>query len=200
MAVGVPELARTELAAAAGARVTTDSSVRCAKRPVLDAYYTYACPQALWTRWHDQMVAGATPAMSPGGGGIWPRWESQLEGERSSGVRGKERGAHGGCYGGLGELGEGMMRSCGRRRSRGRDDEDGGVEGEAGRPASCELTERRERWRWSPWTARRGEGVSVATGTAGGGGGGARAREGERTRGGEKHGREVEGVRASSWR
>ena len=92
------------------------------------------------------------------------------------------------------------MRLCGHRRSRGRDDEDGGVEGEAGRPASCELTERRGRWRRSPWTARRGEGSSVATGTAGGGDGGARAREGERTRGGERHGRELEGVGEVAWR
>ena len=139
-------------------------------------------------------MAGDSSAASTGGGACG-RTRGGAYGARELERRGGEGSvAHCECRGANGELGEGLVRSCGRRRSRGRDDEDGGVEGEAGRPASCELTERRGRWRQSPWTARRGEGSSVATGTAGGGDGGARAREGERTRGGERHGRELEGV------
>ena len=74
--------------------------------------------------------------------------------------------AHYECKGANGELGEGLVRSCGRRRSRGRGGEDGGAEGDAGRPASGGSVRRRTGTRRSSWAAPGGEGEAVASTTA----------------------------------
>ena len=71
--------------------------------------------------------------------------------------------AHCECRGENGELGEGLVRSCGRRRSRGRGGEDGGAEGDAGRPASGGSVRRRTGTRRSSWAAPGGEGEAVAS-------------------------------------
>ena len=76
------------------------------------------------------------------------------------------------------------MRSCGRRRSRGRGGEDGGAEGDAGRPASGGSVRRRTGTRRSSWAAPGGEGEAIAMATVSDDGG-ARVVARERDRGGE---------------
>jgi len=101
----------------------------------------------------------------------------------------KERGAHGGCDGGLGELGEGLTTTGGQRRSRGRGGEDGGAEGDAEGSASHELTERARRMEEELLGMSRGEGEAVAVVVLVGGDGGARTmRKEERLRGGGAQG------------
>ena len=133
---------------------------------------------------------------------IWPAepssrpwWQAGLESDLDSASRVKERGAHGGCDGGLGELGEGLTTTGGRRRSRGRGGEDGGAEGDAEGSASHELTERRGEWRRSSWACPGGEGEAVAAVVLVGGDGCVRvdAREGDR--GGDELEGEVEASR-----
>lgn len=55
--------------AAAGARASSGSGLRRAKGRTEAPARLYVLLRSVWTHWRDQMVVGATPATSSGGGG-----------------------------------------------------------------------------------------------------------------------------------
>ena len=106
------------------------------------------------------------------------------------GREGKDSGAHGELAEQTSGLGDGLVTTKQRRRSRAAGDGEDGVGGDAGRPAGHGLVERKRGSRRSLWAQRRGEAVAVATATLVGGGGSVRVSSGKRARGGEREERE----------
>ena len=92
------------------------------------------------------------------------------------GREGKDSGAHGELAEQTSGLGDGLVTTKQRRRSRAAGDGEDGVGGDAGRPAGHGLVERKRGSRRSLWAQRRGEAVAVATATLVGGGGSVRVR------------------------
>jgi len=87
------------------------------------------------------------------------------------GEGGVGRGAHGGCRGGFGVLGEAPERAQRRRGSPTAGDEDDEDGDDAGPPAPCNSVERTRKMRRSFWAARGGEGEAMAAVVLVGGGG-----------------------------
>lgn len=108
-------------------------------------------------------------------------------------------GAHGGCDELLSGLGGGQKRAGRRRRSRRQEVEDELDEDVRGPPTGRgSVRQSRKKWR-SFWARRRGVGEAVAAVVASGGDEPVRVGERERSRGGDEHGGEREGVEGSAW-
>ena len=106
---------------------------------------------------------------------------SVLEEEIGPGKRGNSTGAHSGCSGGLGELGEAPERAEHRGGSPAAEVGNGGTGKASGRPALRSSARRSRTTRRSLWNWRRGEGGLVAAAIANGGDGRSRVRARERT-------------------
>ena len=104
---GWPESAPATSSAAAEARVQVGMGLRCANERGEVPRRLYAMRGARWAHARDQMVTGASPAMSAGGGAccwMWCGSYSVRERERRGGAG---AGAHGDDDGTLGEVGDG---------------------------------------------------------------------------------------------
>ena len=104
--------------------------------------------------------------------------------------RGIGAGAHCGGDEVNGGLGEGLVTTGGRRRSRWPEEEEDVGDGAPGLPASHGLVETKKRGRRFFWRHRRGEGWSVAAANSVGGDGCARHERERETEEGEELGRE----------
>ncbi len=144
---GVTGVVPAMSSAAAEARVQVGMGLRCANERGEVPRRLYAMRGARWAHARDQMVTGASPATSAGGGACGWMWCG------SYGVRERERrresgeGAHCGCVEENGELGEEPEQAGRRWRSRRTEVEEDGVAGVCGRPVGC-CSVRRSRGSW----------------------------------------------------
>ena len=130
-------------------------------------------------------------------------WRTAASGARGAAATGRnrrgERGrggveAHSGAVEEVSELGEGLVTTGGRRRSRWPEEEEDVGDGAPGLPASHGLVETKKKVRRFFWRHRRGEGWSVAAANSVGGDGCARHERERETEEWESSG-ESEGVR-----
>ena len=132
------------------------------------------------------LLSAVTAATSPAEPSSRLRWNRGYRAQ-SKGGRGRGGvGAHSGAVEEVSELGEGLVTTGGRRRSRWPEEEEDVGDGAPGLPASHGLVETKKKVRRFFWRHRRGEGWPVAAANSVGGDGCARhERERETEEGGE---------------
>ena len=134
------------------------------------------------------LLSAVTAATSPAEPSSRLRWDrgyrAQSKGERGRGGV----GAHSGAVEEVSELGEGLVTTGGRRRSRWPEEEEDVGDGAPRLPASHGLVETKKKARRFFWRHRRGEGWPVAAANSVGGDGCARHERERETEEGESSG------------
>ena len=184
-AAGTDGARRKRARGGAGVRVFVSMGLQWPWQRVHGTYSNYARRRACWTRRPGCLVAGAASVAGASGGGCGRAWCGRY------GMRGRERrggkrpAAHHGQDERVGEVGDELMKTGGRRRSRRPNDGDE-VGGDAsGRLAGRDSMGRKRGSRRSFGAHRRGEAVALgAVVLVGGDGALGRSREKETEGGG----------------
>ena len=193
MAVGAPELAGTELAAAAGVRLSTGEALRLADGRAKRRGGLLGAPGARWCHWTERRCSGARTSSAMADGGSGYSRGSGYGTKTTTWLRGKGPGAHGEADDRLSWLGDDRkatnpsMESGGRARGRRLVAAMWGSRGGVARGG------RKRGSRRSLWAGQRSEGEAVAAATANGVGGCALLRERGRGRRGRERGKRCTG-------